>query len=197
MHRRPGAVPPTEFGTVPVLQRIMKTCRAAPGTRELIPQFHHPILPPVLGRRRRDPIRRHALHQHVLAVPRRLRPLPDGAVFALTPPQYILGRRAARDLRARREAVVVEMVAPRHVVRVAIGRAGQCRGVGQRRELMLGAEGIEVEGKGGGGKGAGRANQRDRRPEFPINPVLSQINQVLLPTVVLVLRAFLISLNRL
>jgi hypothetical protein len=95
-------------------------------------------------------------------VTRRLRPLPDGAVLILTPPRHILRRGAAGQLGARREAVVVEMVAPRHVVCVAVRRAGQCRGVGKRRELVLGAEGIEVEGERERGGGENENPQRYR-----------------------------------
>ena len=47
------------------------------------------------------------------------------------------------------EAGVIEPLAPRQIVRVAIGDAGQRGAHAQRRPAVLRAEGIEVEGERG------------------------------------------------
>lgn len=46
---------------------------------------------------------------------------------------------------------MIEPLAPRQIVRVRISRAGERRGIAQRRQLVLRAEGVEVEGRRGGG----------------------------------------------
>jgi hypothetical protein len=59
---------------------------------------------------------------------------------------------AAEAADARAEIGVVEVAARGHALRLLIGDARQHPTVGQRRPVVLGAEGIEVEGGGGGGE---------------------------------------------
>jgi hypothetical protein len=91
---------------------------------------------------------REAGHQHVLPVAGRIHPHAIGAVGVGAAIGDVL-RRARIAAHALIEAVMVEAVAPRHVAGVAGGGAVERGGLLERRQLVLGAEGIDVEGQRG------------------------------------------------
>ncbi len=62
--------------------------------------------------------------------------------FSAPTPDTILAMRCA-------EAVVIEVVAPRHAVRLLVGGAGERGAVGERRPAVLGAEAVEIEREAG------------------------------------------------
>ncbi len=111
-----------------------------------ITQHHHPVAPPVVRARRGDAVSRDALEQHVAAMAGQARPLPDGAIPILATIRDVLRRRAGNQCAdALAETVVIETAAPRQIARVFIGGAGERRRIGQRRQLVLRAERIQVE----------------------------------------------------
>lgn len=81
------------------------------------------------------------------------RPHLDDARLIRTAVRDILRRRAARN-RADPllEVLVVERIAAGHVARVFLRGDRERDAVGQRRALVLGAEGVEVGGEGEGGR---------------------------------------------
>jgi hypothetical protein len=124
-------------------------------TNRSIPQIQHLVLPPIRRRRRGQPVAGDALHQHVAAVAGGLRPCPDGAVLGVAAPQHVLRRGRGQRSRPRAKRLVVEMVAAGEIVGVGRGLARQRGAERQRRQSVLRAEGIEVEGGGGEGQDGG------------------------------------------
>jgi hypothetical protein len=116
-----------------------------------IPQFQHPIAAPIIGGRRGDAVAGDALHQHVAPMSGGFRPHRNRAVFRLAPDRDIFRRGRRHRAHALAEALVIECLAAGHVGGVRISEAGQHGAGRQRRQLMLRAEGVEVEGRGGGG----------------------------------------------
>lgn len=90
---------------------------------------------------------RESAHQHVAPMIGRVRPHTIGAVRSATTIGDVL-RRARIAAHALQESVVVEMIAPRHVDRVA-PRGGIERGALVQRRKMVGVtERVQGEGVG-------------------------------------------------
>ena len=121
-------------------------------TAGLVAEFQRPVSPAVRPGGRGDAVGRHVAAQHIGAVAARARPHADGAVFRVAAERDVLGMHAAAQAGdAGAETGVVEARARGHAVGLLIGQGGERRTHAQRRPAVLGAEGIEVEGEGGGG----------------------------------------------